>query len=116
MYIFIDAGEYSYWLPMTLGLLVCGLKDRNISQIHFQVREFRGKYRFSQKLQEVAGCVFFRKRTGVYAAASPDRLEIPTGRVADFIADSIWSDYDIWGDCQENNERKKTPPVCRRRQ
>ena len=53
--------------------------------------------------QKVAGCVFFRRRTEFYTASASDRLCIQTGSVADFAADSIWSDNDIRRACQTNS-------------
>ena len=43
---------------------------------------------------------FFRRRTEFYTASASDRLYIQTGSVADFAADSVWSDNDIRRDCQ----------------
>ena len=50
--------------------------------------------------QKYFGCVFFRRRTEFYTASSSDRICIQTGSVADFAADPVWSDNDIWRDCR----------------
>ena len=41
--------------------------------------------------------------SGEDTASSSDRICIQTGSVADFAADSVWSDNDIRRDCQTNS-------------
>ena len=49
----------------------------------------------------MAGYLFFWQRTGLYSAAASDWLRISTGGVADFIANSVWTDDYLWGDCKK---------------
>ena len=52
----------------------------------------------------MAGYLFFWQRTGLYSAAASDWLRISTGGVADFIANSVWTDDYLWGDCKKAGE------------
>ena len=49
----------------------------------------------------MAGYLFFWQRTGLYSAAASDWLRISTGGVEDFIANSVWTDDYLWGDCKK---------------
>ena len=60
-----------------------------------------------------AGYLFFWQRTGLYSAAASDWLRISTGGVADFIANSVWTDDYLWGDCKKAGEDAKCVPYVR---
>ena len=88
--------SFSFW--MKKDLLVCGSKDRNILQIHFRMKEFCRKRRFSEKQKNGWMCILLEK-TPIYATSAPSRINIQTGSVAAPIADSLWADDHIWRDC-----------------
>ena len=49
--------------------------------------------------KKMVGCVFYRRRTPIYATSASSRINIQTGSVAASIADSLWADDHIWRDC-----------------
>ena len=61
----------------------------------------------------MAGYLFFWQRTGLYSAAASDWLRISTGGVADVIANSVWTDDYLWGDCKKAGEDAECVPYVR---
>ena len=57
--------------------------------------------------------IYFWQRTGLYSAATSDWLRISTGGVADFIANSVWTDDYLWGDCKKAGEDAECVPYVR---
>ena len=52
-----------------------------------------------REAKKMVGCVFYRRRTPIYATSASSRINIQTGSVAAPIADSLWADDHIWRDC-----------------
>ena len=73
---------------------------------------FEGQKYFARG-KEMAGYLFFWQRTGLYSAAASDWLRISTGGVADFIANSVWTDDYLWGDCKKAGEDAECVPYVR---
>ena len=57
--------------------------------------------------------VFLRQSTALYSAPSSRRFRIPSGSMADFIADSLRTDHHIRRNCTQNEQTEKCIPyVC----
>lgn len=63
--------------------------------------------------KRLAGYLFFWQRTGLYSAAASDWLRISTGGVEDFIANSVWTDDYLWGDCKKAGKDAECVPYVR---
>ena len=51
--------------------------------------------------------------SGLYSAAASDWLRISTGGVEDFIANSVWTDDYLWGDCKKAGKDAECVPYVR---
>ena len=74
---------------------------------------FEGQKYFANTLPDGAILQESMILTGLYSAAASDWLCISTGGVADFIANSVWTDDYLRGDCKKAGEDAECVPYVR---
>ena len=74
---------------------------------------FEGQKYFANTLPDGAISQESPILTGLYSAAASDWLRISTGGVADFIANSVWTDDYLWGDCKKAGKDAECVPYVR---
>ena len=104
---------YTCTYPSPLGNILLAADEVGLTGLWFEGQKYFAntlpKETVSQEIpvliraKKMAGCLFFRERTGLYPSASSCRFNLSSGCVADSAADSLWTDYDIWGDCKKND-------------
>ena len=112
---------YTYKYKSPLGRILLAADEVGITGLWFEGQKYFGNTLPDKHIPQETEILTEAKKwldvyfsgTEIYAATPSGRLNIQTGSVEDFIADSLWTDDHIRRNCPQNGRDEKCiPHVC----